>query len=137
LETEIGEEKILKVKWAVGFLSIVCLSIANLSLERDFPPGILSPTWAQEQTKQIRGTRDSLVVRCELYLMGKTEEGVVVSEEGFRILPSAVILNSDGEKITLRELKVPCLAIVEYGVKADNSAPTIFNLQLLNEPRKR
>ena len=125
-----------KVKWAVGFLLIACLSLISVSFDRGFPCAILNPSWAEQQPKQIRGTKDGVIVSCELHVMGKTGEGVIISEELFRILPSTVIVNTEGRKITLAELKVPCMALVEYSMKTDNSTPTIIRLQLSKEPQK-
>ncbi|MFQ5843099.1 MAG: hypothetical protein ACE5I8_11765 [Thermodesulfobacteriota bacterium] len=76
------------------------------------------------------------MVRCAMYLMGKTGEGVIISEELFRILPSTIILDTEGKEITLWELKVPSMASVEYSMKTDNSTPTIISLELLSEPQK-
>ena len=125
-----------KSKWATGIFFIVFLSINIIAFGRGFPFAILTPLWAQVQGKQITGTEDGVIVKCEMYLMGKTREGVIISEELFRILPSTVILDNEGNKITLRELKVPSMAFVEYNMKTDNSTPTIISLQLLSEPQK-
>ena len=126
----------LRLKWVIAVFFIVCLSITIISSDRGFPFAILTPSFAQERYKQIRGTKDGVIVRCEMYLMGKTEEGVIISEVLFRILPSTVILNTEGEKITLRELKVPSFAFVEYRMKTDNTTPTIISLELLSESQK-
>ena len=125
-----------KSKWATGVFFMVFLSINIIAFGRGFPFAILTPLWAQEQGKQITGTEDGVIVKCEMYLMGKTREGVIISEELFRILPSTVILNTDGRKITLWELKVPSMASVEYSLKTDNSTPTIISLQVLRESQK-
>ena len=121
-------------KWAVALFFITYLSITIISFDRGFPFAILTPTWAKEQPKEIRGTKDGVIVRCEMHVMGKTAEGVIISEELFRVLPSTVILDAEGRKITLWELKVPSSAMVEYLMKTDNSTPTIISLQLLSEP---
>lgn len=127
----------LRVKWAIGLFFITYLSITIMLCDRGFP--FMNPTssWAQEQhNKEIRGTKDGVIVRDEMYVMGKTREGVIISEELFRILPSTVILDNEGRKITLWELKVPSMALVEYLMKTDNSTPTVISLQLLSELQK-
>lgn len=126
----------LRVKGAIGLFFITCLSITIMSFDRDFPFAILTPSWAQEHYKQIRGTEDGVIVRGEMYVMGKTDQGLIMSEELFRILPSTIILDTEGRKITLRELKVPSMALIEYLMKTDNSTPTVISLQLLSEPQK-
>jgi hypothetical protein len=138
LETEIEEKKMLKSKCATVIFLVVCLSITIMAFGRGFPFAIITPPlWAQEQyNKEIRGTEDGVIVKCEMYLMGKTGEGVIISERLFRILPSTVMLDNEGRKITLWELRVPSIASVEYSMKTDNSTPTIISLQLLSEPQK-
>lgn len=125
----------LKGKYAIGLLFIGCFSINFSSFDRGIPFSIVNPSWAQERPKQIRGTKDGVIVGCEMYVMGKTVEGVIISEELFRILPSTVILDAERRKITLWELKEPCTAFVEYSLKTDESSPTIIRLQLLGEPQ--
>jgi len=125
-----------KSKWATGILLMVFLSINIVALGRGFPFAILTPLWAQEHDKQITGTEDGVIVKCQMYLMAKTREGVIISEELFRILPSTVILDTEGRKITLWELRVPSMASVEYSLKTDNSTPTIISLQVLSESQK-
>jgi hypothetical protein len=136
LETEIEEGKMLKSKRATRIFSVVCLFINIMAFGGGFPLDVLTPLWAQEQCKEIRGTEDGVIVKCEMYLTGKTGEGVIISERLFRILPSTVILDNEGRKITLWELKVPSMASVEYGMKTDNSTPTIISLQLLSRLQK-
>ncbi len=124
-----------RVKWAIGFLFIACLSI-NLSFTGALPFTALNSSWAEQRDKQIRGTKDGVIVKREMYVMGKNEKGVVISEELFRILPSTVILDTKGRKITLRELEVPSTAFVEYSLNVDGSPPTIISIEVLRESRK-
>jgi hypothetical protein len=126
----------LKVKWAIICFFVVCLSIGIISFGRGLPFAIINPSWAQEQDKEIRGTEGGVIVRCEMFLMGKTEEGVIISERLFRILPSTVIIDRELREITLWELKVPSTAFVEYVMKTHNDPPAIISLELLSESQK-
>ena len=124
-----------RVKWAIGFLFIACLSI-NLSFDGVFPFTVLNSSWAEQRDKQIRGTEDGIIVGRETYVMGKNEKGVFITERLFRMLPSSVILDTKGREITLRELEVPSTAFVEYSLNVDGSPPTIITLKLLRESHK-
>lgn len=126
----------VKKEWAVALFFITCLSVTIMSFDRGFPFAIPTPSWAQQEQKQIRGTKDGVIVKCEMYVMGKTGEGVIISEELYRILPSTIILNTEGKKIALRELEVPSMGLVEYLMKTDNSTPTVISLQLLSESQE-
>ena len=126
----------LKVRWAFICFFLVCLFSGIISFGGGFGFAVPNPSWAQEPYKEIRGTEDGLIIKCEMYVMSKTEEGVIISEKLFRVLPSTVILNDTGKKITLRELQVPSLAFIEYSMKTDNSPPTIVSLQLLTGSQK-
>ncbi len=116
-----------RTKLAIAFFLTIFLSITIMSF------AILTPSWAQQERKQIRGTKDGIIVSCEMYVMGKMAEGLIIGEELFRVLPSTVILDAEGRKITLRELKVPCMALVQYSMKTDSRTPTVNSLQLLRE----
>ncbi len=88
-----------------------------------------SPVWAQRSPDPLS---EGVKERRLFTIVDKSPDYnyIFITDRRFKVLPTAVILDYRGRKISLRDLLVPCAAYITYQMFGDGRDPLVQKIQL-------